>query len=199
MSLSEVFPSPKRAMQWTVASSTASSAGSGAPGSRLASNGSGMISASVAGVTDAKLAAHLCIRASRARAHRRGDSLRSGDGRVGRHHDNGAMPRSGAGGRTMPTWIPGTIRTVALTVCAALAGMVIAVIPLSPAPAHAAESVTYTYRIAVKGALRSDVDEFAIHAAGTLADARGWSLGGSIRFVQVASGGDFTLWLAEAG
>src|SRR4051812_34489645 len=69
---------------------------------------------------------------------------------------------------------------------------------LHAAAAGAAEPVTYRYSIAVKGTVRSDVHEFAAHAAATLTDARGWSLGGSIRFVRVESGGDFTLWLGEA-
>jgi hypothetical protein len=69
---------------------------------------------------------------------------------------------------------------------------------LSSATAGAVDSVTYTYSIAVKGTVRSDVNEFATHAAATLSDPRGWSLGGSIRFVRVDSGGDFTLWLSEA-
>ena len=93
---------------------------------------------------------------------------------------------------------PAQLRAAAVAVCVALAGVLTGLIPLSPEPAHAAESVTYTYRVAVKGVVRSDVNDFAAHAAATLADPRGWSLGGSIRFVQVDSGGDFTLWLAEA-
>ena len=77
--------------------------------------------------------------------------------------------------------------------------LVIAVLPwLSPPSASAEDVVTYTYDIAVKGTVRSDVAEFARHAAGTLADPRGWSLGGSVKFVEVSGGGDFTLWLAEA-
>jgi hypothetical protein len=63
--------------------------------------------------------------------------------------------------------------------------------------ASASSPVTYTYSVAVKGTVRSDVNEFAHSAAATLADPRGWSLGGSVHFAQVASGGDFTLWLAE--
>ncbi|HVN51303.1 MAG TPA: DUF3152 domain-containing protein, partial [Acidimicrobiales bacterium] len=64
-------------------------------------------------------------------------------------------------------------------------------------PAAASSTITYTYSVAVKGTVRSDVNEFAHSAAATLADPRGWSLGGSVRFEQVASGGNFTLWLAE--
>src|SRR4051794_40010324 len=88
--------------------------------------------------------------------------------------------------------VSSVIATVALTVAALLVG------PLSASPAHADAPVTYTYSIAVRGVVRSDLNEFADHSAATLADPRGWSLGGSIRFVRVDSGGDFILWLAEA-
>jgi hypothetical protein len=72
---------------------------------------------------------------------------------------------------------------------------------LGAAPAGAVVTgpvVTYTYTIATVGSIRSDVNLFAAHVASTYADPRGWSLGGSIRFVRVASGGDFTVWLASA-
>src|SRR4051812_38784249 len=68
----------------------------------------------------------------------------------------------------------------------------------APIPASASNVVTYTYQIAVKGTVVSDVNEFAGHVAATLTDPRGWSLGGSIRFEPVAAGGDFTLWLSQA-
>ena len=45
---------------------------------------------------------------------------------------------------------------------------------------------------------RSSLATFAAEAAQTYADNRGWNLGGSIAFRQVASGGQFTLWLAAA-
>jgi len=57
---------------------------------------------------------------------------------------------------------------------------------------------TITYRVATRGPVRSDVGEFARHAAATLIDPRGWSLGGSLRFVQVEGAADFTLWLSTA-
>src|SRR4051812_43317287 len=88
------------------------------------------------------------------------------------------------------SWVR-AIGAAALVLAATLA-------PPAQQAAQAANSVTYTYSIAVRGFVRSDVNEFAKHAAATLADPRGWSLGGSIRFVPVESGGDFTLWLAEA-
>ncbi len=58
---------------------------------------------------------------------------------------------------------------------------------------------TITYRIATRGPVTADVGEFARHAAATLTDTRGWSLGGAIRFAQVEGAADFTLWLATAG
>lgn len=54
----------------------------------------------------------------------------------------------------------------------------------------------FTYRIATRGHVGSDVGEFAAHASRTLNDPRGWSLGGAIRFEQVSGPADFTLWLA---
>jgi hypothetical protein len=55
-----------------------------------------------------------------------------------------------------------------------------------------------TYSVVAKGSVATDLASFAAHARATLADRRGWSMGGSIRFSQVPSGGDFTLVLAEA-
>jgi hypothetical protein len=83
--------------------------------------------------------------------------------------------------------------------CAAFGLLLLAtMVPwLRAQPARASDEVTYTYVIAVKGTVRSDVNEFAAHAAATFADSRGWSLGGSVRFVRVEAGGDFTLWLSQ--
>ena len=63
-------------------------------------------------------------------------------------------------------------------------------------PAAQAASRTITYSITTQGAVSGKVDQFAAVAAQTLNDPRGWSLGGSISFVKVAKGGDFTLVLA---
>lgn len=64
--------------------------------------------------------------------------------------------------------------------------------------AAAAPQIVYTYE--VRGlANSSSLESFAAAAASTYADPRGWSLGGSIAFRRVASGGNFTLWLAAAG
>ncbi|HST47526.1 DUF3152 domain-containing protein [Jatrophihabitans sp.] len=65
------------------------------------------------------------------------------------------------------------------------------------AAATAAPQIVYTYE--VRGlANSSSLESFAAAAASTYADPRGWNLGGSIAFRRVASGGNFTLWLAAA-
>lgn len=56
---------------------------------------------------------------------------------------------------------------------------------------------TVTYDVRVRGQAQSDVAVFSRVAAQTFADRRGWSLGGSLRFTEVPSGGAFTLWLAS--
>lgn len=57
-------------------------------------------------------------------------------------------------------------------------------------------TATYTYDVAVWGSVKSDLASFKALAAQTLADSRGWSSGG-VTFREVASGGNFTLVLAE--
>ena len=68
----------------------------------------------------------------------------------------------------------------------------------TPAGAVGAPSriITYEVRGLDNG---SDLESFAAQAAETYADPRGWSLGGSVAFVRVPSGGSFTLWLAAPG
>ena len=61
------------------------------------------------------------------------------------------------------------------------------------------ERRVYTYSIATRGRVRANVQQFSTHVAHSLNDPRGWSLGGSIEFRQVRSGGNFTVWLATAG
>ena len=63
--------------------------------------------------------------------------------------------------------------------------------------ARADGSAPLVYEYSVRGrGNTSDLETFAAAAAETYADRRGWSLGGSVRFERVPSGGDFTLWLA---
>src|SRR4029453_12332263 len=54
----------------------------------------------------------------------------------------------------------------------------------------------FTYEVRTRGTVYADVNIFRRVAAQTLNDRRGWSLGGSIRYQEVPSGGTFTLWLA---
>lgn len=56
--------------------------------------------------------------------------------------------------------------------------------------------ITYEVRGLDNG---SNLEAFAAQAAETYADPRGWSFGGSVSFVRVPSGGNFTLWLAAPG
>ncbi|CAN5601033.1 hypothetical protein BH20ACT2_BH20ACT2_21860 [soil metagenome] len=54
---------------------------------------------------------------------------------------------------------------------------------------------TYTFEVRTRGGVRSDVGEFARLAMETFNDDRGWRRA-RVGFELVASGGDFTLWLA---
>lgn len=63
------------------------------------------------------------------------------------------------------------------------------------ARAETAGPLVYEYSVQGRGNT-SDLEEFAAAAAAAYADPRGWSLGGSVRFERVPSGGAFTLWLA---
>lgn len=65
-------------------------------------------------------------------------------------------------------------------------------------PASAAAQKTYTYSIGTKGSVGMNADTFAGIVATIYADARGWSLGGSVEFKKVDTGGDFTVWLTQA-
>jgi hypothetical protein len=65
----------------------------------------------------------------------------------------------------------------------------------APATAAGAERLVVTYEVRGRGNV-SDLEALASEAVAVYADPRGWSLGGSVRFDRVASGGDFTLWLA---
>jgi hypothetical protein len=88
-------------------------------------------------------------------------------------------------------------RTLAALIALAVL-LSLATVPLDRRPAAAAGSrIVYTYQVRGDGN-RSSLEAFAADAAGTYADPRGWSLGGSIAFRRVASGGEFTLWLAAA-
>ncbi|MBJ7453516.1 MAG: DUF3152 domain-containing protein, partial [Blastococcus sp.] len=79
-------------------------------------------------------------------------------------------------------------------VLVALAAVAAVLVP--PAPQAQAADRVITYSVTSQGAVRGDLRTFMTVAAFTLNDARGWSLGGSLEFRRVASGGDFTLILA---
>ena len=77
----------------------------------------------------------------------------------------------------------------------------LSLLPLPGTSAAAAATVeaaerTVTYEVRVRGQVLADPAAFARVAARTFADRRGWGMGGALRFSQVASGGEFTLWLA---
>jgi hypothetical protein len=86
-----------------------------------------------------------------------------------------------------------------LAVLAVVAALFVGPAPASAGPGFpAGESATrtFTYDVRTRGTVLADLDTFKRVAAHTLNDRRGWSLGGSIRFRPVATGGTFTLWLA---
>ena len=64
-------------------------------------------------------------------------------------------------------------------------------------PAAEAANRTFTYSVTTQGTVYGNVNEFVTVAAQTLADPRGWSLGGTLAFQRVSSGGNFTLILAQ--
>lgn len=57
--------------------------------------------------------------------------------------------------------------------------------------------MTFAYEVTADGDVRTDLGAFAADVGSILTDARSWTLGGSIAFERVSSGGDFTLVLAS--
>lgn len=87
------------------------------------------------------------------------------------------------------------MRTAALlTSLAVLGGVGVA----AAQPAAAADR-TVTYTVSTSGAVRADPGQVAAVARETLADYRGWSLGGALAFAEVGSGSSFDLVLASPG
>jgi hypothetical protein len=80
-------------------------------------------------------------------------------------------------------------------VAVVLTALVVGLLPGQPAAASPTRTITY--EVVSRGDTRSDLEEFRATAAAILGDARGWSLGGSVSFQQVPSGGDFSLVLAS--
>lgn len=77
-----------------------------------------------------------------------------------------------------------------------LAALVITLV-VGVATTSASAQERFTFSVTEKGDVVADVDEVVDVARGTLADARGWSLGGSIAFEHVPSGGDVRIVLAS--
>lgn len=67
----------------------------------------------------------------------------------------------------------------------------------SRTPTNGGAKITVTYSVVGNGAIRGSLQEFAQQANATLNDPRGWSQLDA-KFVQVASGGQFTLVLSQA-
>jgi hypothetical protein len=88
-------------------------------------------------------------------------------------------------------------RTSVRGLAAALGLALAATLLLGPRPAAADAPRTITYEVVARGDVRADLDAFERTAAAVLEEERGWSLGGSLRFVRVASGGQFRLVLAS--
>lgn len=62
---------------------------------------------------------------------------------------------------------------------------------------RAATTMTVTYDVTTRGAVSASLSEFKLQVSQTLNDARGWARM-NVRFVEVASGGQFSLVLASA-
>ena len=86
-----------------------------------------------------------------------------------------------------------------LVVLVGLVGLVASgLVGATTAPAGAAPQRVITYSVATRGSFPTDVGAFAAEADAVLDAPEGWGLGGAVRYDRVASGGEFTLWLAEA-
>ncbi len=81
----------------------------------------------------------------------------------------------------------------ALTVVVAVTALLLTMHPGSAA----AQERRFTYTISSQGEVSGDLGHLAAVAADTLADPRGWSLGGTLRYDRVDSGADFHLILAS--
>jgi hypothetical protein len=82
-----------------------------------------------------------------------------------------------------------------MRVGAVIVALVAWVASVPAARAETAQPRVYQYSVRGQGNI-SDLEAFSAAVAETYADPRGWNRGGSVRFERVASGGDFTLWLA---
>jgi len=69
---------------------------------------------------------------------------------------------------------------------------------LSVAKPSLAAQTEISYSIAFRGVTPAAQSSFAAMVARVYDDPRGWSLDGKVKFVRVAAGGDFRIWLASA-
>jgi hypothetical protein len=104
----------------------------------------------------------------------------------------------GGHGKGCPGTLPGMHRVSVRALLGHLVVAVVAVVGLLGISACEPTRITYTYSVRTIGPVVSNVGSFATAARDIYADGRGWSLNGKIKFTQVPSGGDFTLWLATA-
>jgi Protein of unknown function (DUF3152) len=75
--------------------------------------------------------------------------------------------------------------------------VLIALIVLVMSSPLVAAQKEFTYNVAFRGSISVDRSSFAREIAKIYGDPRGWSLGNEVAFRQVATGGDFTVWLAS--
>jgi hypothetical protein len=80
----------------------------------------------------------------------------------------------------------------------ALLGLLLAGVGLLGLTACHPTRITYTYSVRSAGPIVSSLSTFSTTARDVYGNLNGWSLHGRIAFRQVASGGNFTLWLATA-
>lgn len=88
-------------------------------------------------------------------------------------------------------------RVVAVAAVLAVAAVALAHVKAA-SPAEAAAQRVVTYEVRSLGSHGSDMGVFGDTSVEVLNDPRGWGLDGAVRFEPVPSGGQFTLWLAEA-
>lgn len=100
------------------------------------------------------------------------------------------MPTTVRSGRRLVA-VLGPVLVAALVLVAGLA-------PVAPARAEAAGTRTLSYTVGTRGSVPADPATFAAITAQTLADVRGWSLGGSLRFQRVGSGASLNVLLVSA-
>ena len=92
--------------------------------------------------------------------------------------------------------LSGSLSTRSIRVVAAAVAVVIGVGTLTSCEA-VTPKVTITYEIAFKGSPAANHQQFADHVAKTLADGRGWTMHGQIKYRKVSSGAQMVVWLVR--